>query len=64
VFRPGVATGSTSVGSELDITLQYPVDEHLMLLFGYSHFFDGHVLERSGTHEDIDFAYVQAEYTF
>ncbi len=64
VVRPGGATGSTSVGSELDITVEYPVDAHLKLLFGYSHFFDGSVLEQSGTHDDIDFAYAQAEYTF
>lgn len=64
IVRGGGATGSTSVGSELDFTFKYPVDPHLMIEFGYSHFFDGSVLEQSGTHKDIDFAYLQAEYTF
>ncbi len=35
-----------------------------MLGFGYSHFFADSVLEKSGPSEDIDFGYVQAEYTF
>jgi len=64
VVRAGGATGATSVGSELDVTFKYPIDPHLVLLVGYSHFFADSVLEKSGPSEDIDFGYVQAEYTF
>jgi hypothetical protein len=62
--RPGAAGSSSEVGQEIDLTLKYKFDRHLAGLLGYSHFFAGNFIDQSGSSDDIDFLYVQLEYTF
>jgi hypothetical protein len=62
--RAGGAGSSSEVGQEIDLTLKYKFDRHLAGLLGYSHFFAGNFIDQSGSSEDIDFLYVQLEYTF
>ncbi len=47
------------VGSEMDLTASYTVNKHLKLLAGYSRFFCGSFVSRTGAHDDADFVYVQ-----
>ena len=53
------------VGSELDLTLTYPViEKRLKILMGYSHFFIGPYIENTGTaRKDPDFVYLQSKLT-
>ncbi|MHC5006659.1 MAG: alginate export family protein [Planctomycetota bacterium] len=62
--RAGSLGSSSEVGQEIDLTLKYNFDRHLVGLLGYSHFFAGDFIEESGSSDDIDFLYVQLEYTF
>jgi len=62
--RAGGLGSSSEVGQEIDLTLKYKFDRHLVGLLGYSHFFAGDFIEESGSSDDIDFLYVQLEYTF
>ncbi|MHC4514759.1 MAG: alginate export family protein [Planctomycetota bacterium] len=64
VVRAGGSSSSTDVGGELDITVKCVIDRHLAALIGYSHFAASDVIEESGSDEDINFIYVQAQYTF
>jgi hypothetical protein len=50
------------VGHELDFTLNWQIDVHSALLFGYSHFWDSDFITETGVSEDPDLLYVQ--YTF
>ena len=52
------------MGVEMDLTLSYEFARGLVALAGYSHFFTGRFIEQSGPHEDIDFGYLQLQYTF
>ncbi|MHC5047025.1 MAG: alginate export family protein [Planctomycetota bacterium] len=62
--RAGAAGSSSEVGQEIDLTLKYKFDRHLAGLLGYSHFFAGNFIDQSGSSDDINFLYVQLEYTF
>jgi hypothetical protein len=62
--RAGGLGSSSEVGQEIDLTLKNKFDRHLVGLLGYSHFFAGDFIEESGSSDDIDFLYVQLEYTF
>ena len=64
VVRAGGATSEKFVGAEVDLTASYQLNRHVNLSAGYSHFFAGPFIERSGPGQDIDFAYLQAEVTF
>ncbi|MHC4413788.1 MAG: alginate export family protein [Planctomycetota bacterium] len=64
VVRGGGSSSSDEIGSELDITVKYQFDRHLTGLLGYSHFFAGDFIDESGANDDMDFVYVQLEYTF
>ena len=64
VVRAGNTSGESFVGSELDLTLRQPIGRHFDALFGYSHFFAGPFVEDSGPDDDIDFGYIQGQYTF
>ena len=48
----------------MDLTVVYTVDIHTKMLVGFSHFFAGTFIERSGPSRDIDFVYLQLQYTF
>ena len=63
VLRPGIGTTS-EVGSEIDLTLLYKINRHSSMLFGYSHFFAGDLIEDTGSSDDIDFFYTQFKLTF
>ena len=64
VVRPGAPGTDREVGQEIDLTLTYRFDRHLIGELGYSHFFAGDFLEETGESDDIDFVYLQLQYTF
>lgn len=57
-------TGSSGndVGDELDLTINWQVDAHSSVLFGWSHFWPNNFIETSGRSQDADYVYLQ--YTF
>mgnify|MGYP003572687167 CR=1 FL=1 len=58
-------TGTQDVGGEIDLTVKYPVNRHLLLVGGYSHFFAGKFVSDSGPPDsDVDFGYLSMQYTF
>jgi len=60
------ATGSSGsyVGSEIDLIVKVKVDRHSSVLVGYSHFFAGQFVGGTGPDDDVDFVYVQYQFTF
>jgi Alginate export len=58
------ANGSagTNVGRELDFLLNFHLTNHSDIQLGYSHFFSGSFMAKTGSGKDIDFEYLQ--YTF
>lgn len=64
IVRPGAAGMSSEVGQELDLTIKYVFDRHLTGLLGYSHFFAGDFINQSGAGKDMDFVYLQMQFTF
>lgn len=64
VVRAGAAGSSKDLGTELDLTLKYKYDRHLVLVLGYSHFFPGQFIKESGPGGGIDFIYTAAQFTF
>lgn len=64
VVRAGSLSDAREIGTELDIVLKHRIDAHLACELGYSHFFAGDFIDESGSSEDMDFFYVQLEYTF
>lgn len=52
------------VGQEIDFTVTWKVSEHVHLQGGYSHFFAGEYLRNTGPHDDANFGYLQATFTF
>lgn len=49
----------TELGQELDITVTWTLDVHSSILIGYSHFWDGTFIRRTGPDQDVDFYYAQ-----
>ncbi len=64
VVRKALPGTSRKVGSEIDLTLKYPIDRHTAATAGFSHFFAGDFIKQSGAGRGIDFAYVMLQYTF
>ena len=64
VLRPGTGTDARYVGAELDLLVNYQFNRHLLGYVGYSHFFTGPFIDRSGPGRDSDFVYVALQYTF
>jgi len=64
VFRPGTTTRAQYVGAELDLFANYNFTRHLLGYAGYSHFFTGEFIEKTGPDKDSDFYYVAMQYTF
>lgn len=64
VLRPGTATDARYVGAELDLLVNYQITRHLLGYVGYSHFFTGDFVDRSGPGRDSDFVYAALQYTF
>ena len=64
VVRAGALGDSKRIGSEIDLVLNWQANRHTGCLLGYSHFFTSDFLSESGSDEEIDFVYVQIQYTF
>jgi len=59
VVRPGAPGTSRDVGEEVDVVLGQRFGRHVTAEIGYGHFFPGTFIEQTGSHEAIDFFYVQ-----
>jgi len=64
LLRAGTASRSRNVGAEIDLLVRHQLDPHTVVAVGYSHFFPGGFVERSGPSEAIDFGYLIVQYTF
>lgn len=64
VRRTITGAAGAEVGHELDLTVNWQVDPHLSVLFGYSHMWAGDFLQDTGTSEDPDLFYVMWTYRF
>lgn len=63
--RRSLAGGvSDEVGHELDLTIQWRIDPHASLLFGYSHLWPGDFISETGSDLDPDLFYLQYLYQF
>src|SRR6267143_1850393 len=64
VLRPGTATTARYVGAETDVLATYNFTRHLQGYAGYSHFFTGEFIDKTGKDKDSDFYYVAIQFTF
>lgn len=68
VLRADGGSDKRFVGSEIDLLLTWQFDRHVQVLLGYSHFFAGGFIKETGkatgANRDIDFIYLQMQYTF
>jgi len=64
VLRPGTATTARYVGAETDVLATYNFTRHLQGYAGYSRFFIGEFIDKTGKDKDSDFYYVAIQYTF
>lgn len=64
VVRAGAAGTDESVGTEIDLTAKYLLDRHTVISGGYSHFFAGDFLDDAPPSDDIDFVWLQYQFTF
>lgn len=64
VLRAGTASRARYVGAESDVLATYNVTRHLQAYVGYSHFFTGEFINKTGPHKDSDFFYAALQYTF
>jgi len=64
VIRDGTGTTARYVGAEIDVLANYNFTRHLLGYAGYSHFFAGDFIAKTGASEDSDFVYLALQYTF
>ncbi len=64
VIRPGNTTTARYVGAETDLYVTYNFDRHILCYAGYSHFFPGDFIKKTGPSKDSDFFYTAVQYTF
>jgi Alginate export len=64
VLRPGTETTARYIGAEVDLLATYNVTRHLLGYGGYSHFFAGEFIRKTGPSKDSDFFYTAIQYTF
>jgi hypothetical protein len=64
VFRAGPPSAGRFVGAELDVLLTYKFNRHVTGQLGYSHFFPGEFLRRTGPAGHGDFVYTGLQVTF
>jgi alginate export protein len=64
VFRPGTGTTARYVGAEIDLFATYNLTRHLLGYVGYSHFFPGEFIRKTGPSRESDFLYSAIQYTF
>ena len=59
---PGVGL-ARHLGDELDLSGQYTVLRHLLLLAGYGHYFPGAFVAQTGSHRGINYTYFSSQLT-
>ena len=64
VLRPGTETTARYIGAEVDLLATYNFTRHLLGYGGYSHFFTGEFIRKTGPSKDSDFFYTAIQYTF
>ena len=64
VLRPGIGTTARYVGAEVDLLATYNFTRHVQFYAGYSHFFPGEFIEKTGPSRGSDFLYGAIQYTF
>jgi hypothetical protein len=64
VLRPGAGTTARYVGAESDVFATYNFTRHLLGYAGYSHFFTGEFIRKTGPSRDSDFLYGALQFTF
>ncbi len=64
VQRPGTGTRARYVGAETDLLADYKFTRHLTGYAGYSYFFPGEFIHKTGPHNASNFFYAALEYTF
>jgi len=64
VLRPGNTTTARYVGAETDFLATYSFSRHILAYGGYSHFFTGDFIEKTGPSKDSNFFFTAIQYTF
>jgi Alginate export len=64
VLVPGGATRARYVGAETDLLANYNFTRHLLGYVGYSYFYTGEFIDKSGRHKNSNFVYAALQYTF
>jgi hypothetical protein len=64
LLRPGTETTARDIGAEVDLFATDNVTRHLLGYGGYSHFFAGKFIRKTGPSKDSDFFYTAMQYTF
>jgi len=64
VVRAAFPGSPRKIGEEADLTVRFQFDVHTVIQSGYSHFFPGAFVQRSGPHEPVDFFYLSLQLTF
>ncbi len=64
VLRPGTTTTARYVGAETDLLATYSFSRHVLGYGGYSHFFTGDFIKKTGPDKDSNFFYAAIQYTF
>ncbi len=64
-LRDPTGSSGEELGNELDLTVNWKINNHSSLLVGYSHFWDANFIHSTvGGDDDPDFYYVQYAYKF
>ncbi len=64
ILRPGNTTTARYVGAETDLFVTYSFNRHILAYGGYSHFFPGDFIEKTGPSNGSDYFYTAIQYTF
>ena len=64
VVRLDGGSNASYVGNEFDISLNWQITRHWSAYAGYAHFFAGSFINDTGPHDDVDFIYAAATFTF
>ena len=62
--KGGYSWQEPELESEVDFTLMYKIDRVTTYWVGYSRFFAGDFIPKTGSHNDIYFFYTMIKYTF
>ena len=64
VLRAPSGSGERDLATEVDVTIKFSPDRHWDLEAGWAHAFAGSFLEETGAHDDVDFLWLSAAFTF